>query len=207
MMPRTLSDTYAFSLKYGLRYGLAIAASVLCLLCLTASLQFSKPATAPIVLPFSESFYAHALDTPDKTDSLKLAERATRASPNRAENWMLLAFARHQADRAISPRVLAALRQSYVVGPLSPDAHDWRLRYVFSNWSLMPQDLKTSAVSEADAYLIRFSGAAYLKQLPRKLPDAEGRMALGLVLLTHQRAEESARRVAEYRAQHGVGNQ
>ena len=96
--------------------------------------------------------------------------------------------------------MLDALRRSYVAGPLSPDAHDWRLAYVFSNWSLMPADLRRAAMAEAEAYATRYVGFVYIKELAPTLADSEGRMALGLVALTHDRAMDSARRVTQRRA-------
>lgn len=186
--------------SHALRYGPLAVAALVCALSLVAMLQFSLPATMPAALPFSESLYAHTLAATNSDTRLKLAEKTRDAAPNRAENWLLLAAARQQKDGGLSARVLEALRQSYTIAPLSPDAHDWRLDYVFSNWHMMPTDLKARAMTEAEAYLTRYAGSVYLRQLVRSLPDREGRLALNLILLTHDHAADSSRRVAEHRA-------
>ncbi len=193
-MTQTLLRTRAF------RYGPAGAALAIALLSAVAALQFALPGTMPALLPFSESFYARTLAAADSDRRIDLAHKTVNAAPGRAENWLLLASAYQQKDAALSERVLHTLRRSYMVAPLSPDAHDWRLAYIFSNWSLMPADLKESAMAEAEAYATRYAGLVYIKELGPTLADSEGRMALGLVSLTHERAMDSARRVAERRA-------
>lgn len=183
-----------------LRYGPASLALAIALLGTVAALQFAMPDTMPALLPFSESLYAQTLAATDNDQRIDLAHKTVNAAPGRAENWLLLASAYQQKDAALSARVLDALRRSYVAGPLSPDAHDWRLAYVFSNWSLMPADLKSAAMAEAEAYATRYAGVVYIKELAPTLADKDGRMALGLVALTHDRAMDSARRVAQYHA-------
>ena len=184
---------------YALRYAPAGGALIIALFCFAAGLQFALPDTMPALLPFSESVYARTLAATDGDRRIDLARKTVNAAPGRAENWLLLAFAYQQQDEALSERVLDALRRSYSAGPFSPDAHDWRLSYIFSNWSVLPADLKASAMAEADAYATRYTGLVYIKELAPTLADNEGRIALGLVALTHDRASESARRVAEYK--------
>ena len=183
-----------------LKYGPAGVALTVALLGSVAALQFALPDSMPTLLPFSESLYARTLAATDDDQRIDLARKTVNTAPGRAENWLLLASAYQQKDAALSGRVLATLRRSYVVGPLSPDAHDWRLAYIFSNWSVMPADLKTSAMAEAEAYATRYAGYIYIKELAPTLTDSEGRVALGLVALLRDRSGQSARRVAEYRA-------
>ncbi len=183
-----------------LRYGPAGVAMAVALLGAVAALQFALPDTMPTLLPFSESFYAHTLTTTDDNRRIDLARKTVAAAPVRAENWLLLASAFQQKDKALSERVLSSLRHSYAVASLSPDAHDWRLAYVFSNWSVMPADLKASAMTEAEAYVTRYAGYIYIRDLAPTISDNEGRVALGLVALTRDRTQQSARGVAEYRA-------
>jgi hypothetical protein len=183
-----------------LRYGTAGVALSVALFSAVAALQFALPDAMPVLLPFSDSFYAHTLTATDNDRRIDLARKTVSAAPGRAENWLLLAAAYQQKDAALSGRVLDALRRSYAAGPLSPDAHDWRLAYIFSNWSVMPADLKRPAMAEAEAYATRYAGFVYIKELAPTLADREGRIALGLVALVHDRAWDSARRVAEYRA-------
>ncbi|MCR6660085.1 MAG: hypothetical protein NVV72_12370 [Asticcacaulis sp.] len=183
-----------------LRYGSASLALAIALLGIVAALQFAMPDTMPALLPFSESLYARTLAVTDNDRRIDMARKTVNAAPGRAENWLLLASAYQQKDAALSGRVLDALRRSYVAGPLSPDAHDWRLAYVFSNWSLMPADLKSSAMAEAEAYATRYAGVMYIKELAPTLADKDGRMALGLVALTQDRSMDGARRIAQYRA-------
>jgi len=193
-MPQTTPWTRA------LKYAPAGVAAIVSVFGTVAALQFACPDTMPVLLPFSESFYAHTLTATDDERRIDLARKTVNAAPGRAENWLLLASAYQQKDKALSERVLAALRHSYAAGPLSPDAHDWRLAYLFSNWSLMPADLKTSAMAEAEAYVTRYAGYIYARGLVPTLADNEGRTALGLVVLTRDRTSQSARRMAEYRA-------
>jgi len=197
-MPAAMTKTMLWT--QSLRFGPAGVALVIALLSAVSSLQFALPGTMPILLPYSESFYAHTLAATDENLRIDLARKTVKAAPGRAENWLLLASAYQQKDRALSGRVLGALRQSYAAGPLSPDAHDWRLAYIFSNWRLMPADLKTSAMAEAEAYATRYTGYVYIKSLVPTLADGDGRIALGLVTLTRDRASQGARRVAEFRA-------
>ena len=183
-----------------LRYGPAGMALAIALLGIVAALQFALPDTMPVVLPFSESYYARTLAATDNDQRIDLARKTVNAAPGRAEYWLLLASAYQQKDATLSERVLDALRRSYVAGPLSPDAHDWRLAYVFSNWSVMPADLRSLAMAEAEAYATRYAGRVFIKELAPTLADSEGRMALRLVSLTQDRAMDSAWRVARYRA-------
>ena len=192
--------TKAMLWTHCLRHGPAGVALMVALFGFVAALQFTMPAEMPVLLPFSESYYARTLAATDSDRRIDLARKTVSAAPGRAENWLLLAFAYQQKDEALSERVLDALRRSYSVGPFSPDAHDWRLSYIFSNWGAMPADLKASAMAEADTYATRYTGLVYIKDLAPMLVDNEGRIALGLVALTHDRASESARRVAEYKA-------
>lgn len=185
-----------------LKYGPAGVALAVALLGSVAALQFALPDAMPALLPFSESFYARALAATDDNQRIDLAHKTVNSAPGRAENWLLLASAYQQKDKVLSGRVLAALRRSYAVGPLSPDAHDWRLAYIFSNWSVMPADLKTSAMAEAEAYATRYAGYIYIRGLAPTLTDSEGRVALGLVALTRDRASQNARRMAQFRAEY-----
>ena len=184
------------SLKYG-PAGIALAVAVSGAV---AALQFALPDVTPTLLPLSESFYAHTLSTRNDNRRIDLARKTVNSAPGRAENWLLLASAYQQKDEALSGRVLATLRRSYTVGPLSPDAHDWRLAYIFSNWGIMPADLKTLAMAEAESYVTRYSGYIYIRDLAPTISDNEGRLALGLVALTRDRAIQSARGIAGYRA-------
>lgn len=183
-----------------LRYGPAGAAVIVAAFGIVAALQFAMPETMPAVLPLSGSYYAHALSAKNNGRRMELARKTVDAAPGRAENWLLLASAYQRSDKRLSGRVLASLRQSYIAGALSPDAHDWRLAYIFSNWRLMPPDLKAAAMTEADTYIQRYTGYVYIKSLAPTLSDDEGRVALGLVALTHDRAGQNARRISEFRA-------
>jgi hypothetical protein len=188
----------------GLRYGPIGFSLIVAILSLVAALQFSLPHEMPVLLPFSESLFAHTEDQAKPDKRVLSAKKTVAAAPGRAENWLLLASAYQARDQDLSPLVIGSLRTSYRAAPYSPDAHDWRLEYVFSNWTLLPQDLRTAAMKEADAYIKRYAGRIYLKHLVTTLPDKDGRIALGLILLTRDRTDESTRRVEEYKSKLAV---
>lgn len=165
-----------------------------------AAWQWNDPLKAPLVFPLSETFYARSAAATTPKDRIDWALKATKTAPARAENWMLLTHAYHTADAELSPRTLEALKHSYAVAPLSPDVHDWRLSYAFSNWSALPADVRSDALREARVYATRPSGMRFLRALPATVADADGRFAIASVILARQTEQRSrsleSRRIA-----------
>lgn len=179
------------------RFGAAATALIVAFTALLAAWQMGNPLSTLTFFPFSETYFARAIAAKKPAEAIALAEKTVQAAPGRAENWVLLAYAYQTQDMALSSRVLDALRKSYTVGALSPDAHDWRLQYVFSNWSLMPQDLRRFAMAEAEAYTLRYAGRTYIKDLVPTVSDPNGRLALGMVIVTYQSTKRYEREQAE----------
>jgi hypothetical protein len=179
------------------RYGVSAIAGLVTIMGLLAAWQMGNPLSTPAFFPFSETYFARALAAKPPAEAIAMAETSVRVAPGRAENWVLLAYTYQTQDLALSDRVLGALRKSYAVGALSPDAHDWRLQYVFSNWSLMPQDLRRFAMAEAEAYTGRYAGRTFIKDLVPTVSDPNGRLALGMVIVTYQSTKRYEREQAE----------
>ena len=179
------------------QFGVAAVTFCVAIFAIFAAWQLGSPLEAPAFFPFSETYFARAVATQRPAVAITMAEKTVHVAPGRAENWLLLAYAYQTKDMMLSNRVLGALRKSYVVGPLSPDAHDWRLQYVFSNWSFMPSDLRRSAMAEAEAYTGRYAGRMFIKDLVPTVGDPNGRLALGMVIVTYQSTRRYEREQAE----------
>ena len=145
--------------------------------------QLHFPLRVAAVFPFSETYYDRSRSSPTAEESVFWALRAVTVSPGRAENWVLLASSYQREDRALSPRVVGALRSSYQVAPLSADVHDWRLTYVLSNWAFMPQDLRSAATEEARQYVRRQAGFDFLTKLQASISDQSVTDLIGVLLL------------------------
>ncbi len=170
-----------------IRYGLAVLSLGGATLCGLAGWQLAAPLAAPTLFPFSETYTTKAIAATTDTERLKWSELAIKVSPARAENWTLLAYAYQMADHGFSPRAIDALRHSYIIGPLSPDAHEWRLSYIFNNWSLLPADLKLQAAQELTTYMTRTSGMSFFYQNLRKnVTDPQGRLMMATMIMSKQ---------------------
>ncbi len=148
--------------------------------------QVAAPVTAPLVFPLSETYSARTLETASADEKVVWAKKAIKVAPARAENWLLLAYAYHTADKKLTPRVIDAIRQSYAVAPLSPDAHDWRLSYIYQNWALLPKDVHQEANAEVLQYLRRDTGRKYIRSLIPQVRDPGARLSLAVNLLQKQ---------------------
>lgn len=153
-----------------------------------AAWQFAAPLSAPVVFPFSETFYARAVDSAaagKSAEALAWADKATHASPARAENWVLLAYVYETIDRRISPRVIDTMRKSYEVGPLAFEAHDFRLSQVFGNWDQYPSDIQRLAFAEAKTYgQDLYSGRVRLESMLPTIRNPRGHFVLGVIIVT-----------------------
>ncbi|MGZ3297663.1 MAG: hypothetical protein ACXU8O_01500 [Asticcacaulis sp.] len=210
-MPST-SSSQALNWASFARPAISVAALAAGAACVMAVWQLTAPLSAPTVFPFSETDYVKTVDAAAANrpaDAIRWAQKATHDSPNRAENWVLLAYAYETADRSISPRVSAALRKSYEVAPLSNDAHDFRLAQVFGNWTRFPDDLHKLAIKEARVYASYNKGQNNLRVITPNLPDPAGRMALGIIVMRAQTERMIAARQKELNeaAAHGASAQ
>ena len=165
------------------RYSVAAVCSIVALTCALGAWQMAFPLNSPTLFPFSETYYSKAIAADDPVKGLAWAQDATRVAPARAENWLLIAYCYQRLDKAMTPRVFNAIRHSYDVAPLAPDAQEWRLSYVYGNWAVMPADLRKRAHTEALAYSSRNSGYAYLSGLVQQVSDPEASMSLAAIIL------------------------
>ncbi len=174
------------------RLTLAAVSLAVAVACGLGAWQMAAPLSAPAIFPFSETFYVRSVSARQPQEAVRWAARATEVAPARPENWLLLAHACHTADGYLSPRVVAAIRRSYAVGALSPNAHEWRLAYVYTNWGAMPRDIQISARNEILTYSTRGAGKAYLRKLLAMTTDPDARLGLGALMLRRQ-AEDQVR--------------
>lgn len=76
---------------------------------------------------------------------------------------------------------VVALRHSYALEPLGPDATRWRLEFIFNHWSALPPDVRASAEAELGAAFPRHGWA--LRDLPSRVTNPSGRLAAQMMLL------------------------
>lgn len=155
--------------------------------------QWRDPLHAPLIYPFSETYYQRSVAAKTPGDQIAWALQTTQVAPERANSWLLLATAYEAADGALSPRVLASLRKSYEVSALSPYASEWRLTYLYADWSHVPADLRQSALRETNTCLAaRRSCYRSLKDALSRIQDPAGRLALGVTILAADKQARSA---------------
>ncbi|WP_443749071.1 hypothetical protein [Asticcacaulis solisilvae] len=172
------------------RVTLAAVSLAVAVACGLGAWQLAAPLSAPAVFPFSETFYVRSAAAQKPADAIGWALRATQVAPARPENWLLLAHAYHVADGYLSTRTVNAIRTSYAVGALSPNAHEWRLAYVYTNWGAMPRDIQVSARNEILTYSTRGAGRAYLRKLLAMTTDPDARLGLGALMLRRQTEDQ-----------------
>lgn len=168
------------------RVTLAAVSFAVAVACGLAAWQLSAPLSAPVIFPFSETFYVRSVSATQPAEAMKWARRAVDVAPGRPENWLLLARASQMQDGYVSARVVTALRKSYSAGAFSPNAHEWRLAYVYMNWSALPRDIQISARNEILVYSTRVAGRFYLRKLFAMTTDPDARLGLGLLMFRRQ---------------------
>jgi hypothetical protein len=154
-----------------------------------AAWQRAAPLTAPALFPFSETWYAKAMAATAPVEGVADAQMAIKLAPARAENWMLLAYQYSRADRGISPRVIAAIRQSYIASPLDVDVSAYRLTFLFNAWPALPDDLRDQARNEARQFASNSErGLNFLRQAVPTIADSRTRLefAIMTVIAHHQ---------------------
>jgi hypothetical protein len=168
------------------RVTLAAVSFSVAVACGLAAWQLMAPLSAPVIFPFSETFYVRSVSATQPAEAMKWARRAVDVAPGRPENWLLLARASQMQDGYVSARVVTALRRSYAAGAFSPNAHEWRLAYVYMNWAALPRDIQVSARNEILVYSTRVAGRFYLRKLFAMTTDTDARLGLGLLMFRRQ---------------------
>jgi len=156
------------------------------LVCVTSGLaawQRAAPVSAPTLFPFSETWYAKASVAASPAEGIADAQKAIKLAPARPENWMLLAYQYSRADNAISPRVTAAIRQSYVASPLDADMSAYRLNFIFHAWPALPDDVRDSARNEAQQYGQTGNGQVFLHKAVPAIADSRARLEFAVITM------------------------
>jgi hypothetical protein len=107
--------------------------------------------------------------------------RALAASPVSTEAWLTLAHIRTEQSHRLSEGAHEALRRSYAVDPLAPDAGLWRVRFAFEHWSELDPELRRAAGREVEMRWRIWQKDA-LRKTADEVSDPTGRMALKLQL-------------------------
>jgi len=180
------------------RVTLAALSFAVAVACGLGAWQLAAPLSAPAVFPFSETYYVRSAAARQPAEGILWARKAIEVAPARPENWLLLAHAYQTADGYLSARVVEAIRRSYAVGPLSPNAHEWRLAYVYGSWGAMPRDIQMSARNEIQTYSTRQAGKVFLRKLLAMTTDPDARLGLGVLMIRRQ-SEDRLRELAARR--------
>ena len=119
--------------------------------------------------------------------SLRVVEAEAAAAPADATPHLKRAYLEDLRGRPANAAALNALRRSYALEPLGPDATVWRLRFVFNHWPAMPVDLRQKARIELAAAFPRHGWA--MRELPQSVSDPTGRMVAVLMFEQLRRAQ------------------
>lgn len=122
--------------------------------------------------------------------SLRNVEAEAVAAPADATPHLKRAYLEDLRGRPVNAVALNALRRSYALEPLGPDATVWRLRFVFNHWAAMPTDLRQKARTELAVAFPRHGWA--MRELPQSVPDPTGRMVAVLMFEELRRAQAEA---------------
>ena len=163
-----------------------------CVTCGLAAWQRSAPLSAPSLFPFSETWYAKAVAAASPTDGIAAAQKAIKLAPARPENWMLLAYQYSRADHGISPRVAAAVRQSYVASPLDVDVSAYRLDFIFHVWPGLPDDVRDLAKNEAQQFGTTGDGQVFLSKAVPTIGDDRARLQFAIITMIARHQYELA---------------
>jgi hypothetical protein len=158
-------------------------AAIVCVACGLAAWQRAAPLSAPTLFPFSETWYDKSVAAAAPAEGVTDAQMAVKLAPARAENWMLLAYQCRRADRGVSPRVISAVRQSYAVGPLTPEVSAYRLGFIFTTWPSLPQDIHELARYEAQEYGTTGSGLTFLLRTVPTIRDPRAHLEFAMVAM------------------------
>ncbi len=164
-----------------LRPFVAVLGLGVCVACGLAAWQRMAPLSAPTLFPFSETWYDRAVASATAKEGIDDAQKAISLAPARAGNWMLLAYQYSRADRGVSPRVIAAVRQSYTASPLDLDVSAYRLSFIFHTWSALPQDIRDLAVNEAQQFGPSTKGLQFLNANVPTINDSRARLQFAII--------------------------
>ena len=156
--------------------GLGIAVT-----CGLAAWQRAAPLTAPTLFPFAETWYAKSAASVTPAEGIADARKAIGLAPINAGNWMLLAYQYSRADRGVSPRVVAAVRQSYAASPLALDVSAYRLSFIFNAWQVLPDDVRDLARDEARQFSTTGVGLVFLNRAVPTIADDRARLEFAVI--------------------------
>lgn len=148
-----------------------------------ALLQASPPA-----LP------AHRVDEATLNRLAADLDRSAARTPADAAPALQIAYLESLRPGPLSAVGAEALRRSYALEPLGPDATLWRLRFVFDHWPAMPPDLRRLALAELAAAFPRHGWA--MRELPQSVADPSGRM-VAVLMFDRLRATQADRVAAQ----------
>lgn len=162
---------------------LAIFALGVCVACGLAAWQRLAPLSAPSLFPFAETWYEKSMAAATPAEGIADAQKAVRLAPTHAENWMLLAYQCSRADRGVSARVVAAVRQSYAASPLTQDVSAYRLSFIFNAWPELPDDIHDMAEEEARQWGATSTGLVFLHKAVPTITDAKARLEFAVITM------------------------
>lgn len=120
-----------------------------------------------------------AIDGPALASALREVGRRSVAAPADAAPHLERAYLEALRPGPLDAAALGALRRSYALEPLGPDASAWRLRFIFDHWPAIPADLRRQARAELAAAFPRHGWA--LRELPQSVSEPTGRMVAVLM--------------------------
>jgi hypothetical protein len=118
---------------------------------------------------------AHRAAEDGAVDAAALNQRVLEIAPAAARPWNRKAYLSGRGG--MTPETLDALRRSYTVAPFGPTDSDWRLTYLYENWSDLPVDLRRSARLEHRTLL---ASGRRLAVDPARIESPSGRTASAL---------------------------
>lgn len=166
-----------------LRPLLVVTGLGVCVACGLAAWQRAEPLSAPVLFPFAETWYARAVASATPAEGVADAQTAVKLAPAGAENWMLLAYQYGRADRGVTPRVTAAVRQSYTASPLDLDVSAYRLSFIFHVWPALPQDIRDLALNEAQQFGPTGKGSLFLEANVPTIADDRARLQFAVITM------------------------
>ena len=162
-----------------------------CVTCGLAAWQRLAPLSAPSLFPFAETWYAKSAAATTPAVGVADAQKVIELAPTHAENWMLLAYQYSLADHDVSPRVIAAVRQSYAVSPLDQDVSAYRLSFIFNVWPKLPDDVRDLAREEARQFGVTGTGLTFMRQAVPTIRDDRARFEFAVItMMDHVQADE-----------------
>lgn len=154
------------------RNGVGVLAWIACTmtLCALSGTALDQAAHDPLDLASTVDLAPGAL--------VQVLEKEAKQNPADAAPALRRAYTERQTAGRLNKGAVDALRRSYALEPLGPDATAWRLRFVFDNWSDAPRDLQRSALLELETAFPRHGWA--MRHLPQSVADPAGRMIANL---------------------------